>query len=176
MKKKTANKYIVVFIIGCIIGCAMCAIFYPSKTIVKTKEVSSEKDTNLIENLKKQINSLSKQNKRLAEKTYTVIVERADGSKRTEIKTETDLYETKTKEVKEKYEKQLEEAKKEISELKEKEKIEINKKRFGIELGILASRNYYVHINADVFGPVFIGVQTQIGTSNTLGVGLGLRL
>jgi uncharacterized membrane protein YhiD involved in acid resistance len=176
LERKSTIKLVIILVATFVIGCVIGYVFKDSKTVIRKEEVSNEKDTKLIEDLKRQVNSLTHQNKKLAEKTHTIIIEKADGSKRTEIKTESELYETRTKEVKEKYEKQLAEAQKEIFKLKEKEKIEINKKRFGIEFGVLASKSYYVHINADVFGPLYIGVQTQLGNNNTLGAGVGLRL
>lgn len=173
MGRNMKIKYVIIL---CIASCAVGAILYPSKTIIKTVEVNNETDKKTIEELKKTVSSLENTNKRLSTRIHTIVVEHPDGTKRTETKTESDLYESKTKKLKEKFEKELAVREAEIKKLKEYNKTEINKKRFGVELGMLASQSYYVHINADIFGPVFLGIQTQVGNTNTLGAGVGIRL
>ncbi len=59
----------------------------------------------------------------------------------------------------------------------EKEKItDINPKRYGLEVGYLSNKDYYGHVTADVFGPVFIGVQTQTNFLGDYAVGGGIGL
>ena len=65
---------------------------------------------------------------------------------------------------------------KEISYLKEHNKTEINKKKFGVEVGYDTSRSYYIHCSYDISNSFFMGTHGQIGNNNTLGVGLGIRL
>jgi len=58
----------------------------------------------------------------------------------------------------------------------QKSKVEtINPKSFGVEAGVLADKSYYGHVSYDIFGPFFLGLQTQFGNSNTVGAGLGIR-
>ena len=59
----------------------------------------------------------------------------------------------------------------------ESEKIvDINKKVYGLEAGFLSNKNYYMHGNIDVFGPVFIGVHTQTNFTGDFAVGGGVGL
>jgi hypothetical protein len=171
-KNKFNYFYILVFVIGCSVG----AIFYPSKTITKTVEVQNESDKKTISDLTAQVNTLEKTNKTLKEHIRTIIIKTPDGTEKTEIVRDSIINEEKQTEIKEKFEKKVEELEKEIAALRQKEKTEINKKRFGIEAGILMNRSYYGHLQADLFGPVFVGGHIQLGIDNTIGIGMGLRL
>jgi hypothetical protein len=62
-----------------------------------------------------------------------------------------------------------------IDELEKSKVVEINKKSFGIEAGLLTSGNYYGHVTYDLFGPIFLGLHSQFGGSTSGGAGLGLR-
>ena len=62
-----------------------------------------------------------------------------------------------------------------IDEFEKSKVTDINKKSFGVEAGILTDLTYYGHITYDIFGPIFLGLQSQFGTSTGAGVGLGLR-
>jgi chromosome segregation ATPase len=62
-----------------------------------------------------------------------------------------------------------------ISSLQASKVEDTNKKNFGVEVGGLVNKNAYVHTTADIFGPVFLGVHTEVGPSSTLGAGFGLR-
>lgn len=62
-----------------------------------------------------------------------------------------------------------------IDELSKEKIVDINKKSFGVEAGVLTSLNYYGHATYDVFGPFFLGLHGQFGPSSAAGVGLGLR-
>jgi hypothetical protein len=58
----------------------------------------------------------------------------------------------------------------------EKEKVvDINKKYFGVEAGLLTNKNYYGHVTGDLFGPIFVGVHGEVGNTSSVGAGLGLR-
>jgi len=131
MKKTGIVKYIIIFIIGCAVG----AIFYPSKTVVKTKEVTSEEDKKLISELKEEVSSLKQTNRKLSEKTHTIILEKPDGTKKTEIVRVSDEEESTTEKVKKELQEQLAIYEAEIQKLKYKEKTEINKKKLFFDIG-----------------------------------------
>lgn len=68
--------------------------------------------------------------------------------------------------------------KKTIDELSKSKTVTVNEKKFGIEAGMMNNKNYYGHATMDVWGPVFIGIQGELGANdqgNKLGAGLGLR-
>jgi len=169
LEKKTLVKFIIIFIIGCAIG----AIFYPSKTIIKTLEVDNELDKKVISELQKKVQSLESTNKKLESEERIIHVRNTDGSERTETVRVSKEYETRTKEIKESYEQRIAEYQKEIAKLKEYNKVEINKRSVGVEVGMMLDRSYYGHVQADVFGPIFLGGHVSLG--NSLGIGIGVR-
>lgn len=65
--------------------------------------------------------------------------------------------------------------KKEIAEYQSKKVVDINPKKYGIAAGMLLDKSYLVQGEADVFGPVYVGVQGVTGKTNTIGGLLGLR-
>lgn len=80
--------------------------------------------------------------------------------------------------IKKEFDSKESEYKKTIDELTKSKTISINEKKFGIEAGIMNNKNYYGHATMDVWGPVFIGIQGELGANdqgNKLGAGLGLR-
>jgi hypothetical protein len=68
------------------------------------------------------------------------------------------------------------EYKKTIDEMKQTKVVDINKKSFGIEVGLLTNKDYYGHVTYDLFGPLFIGGHAQFGPEQAAGLGIGLRL
>jgi len=67
-----------------------------------------------------------------------------------------------------------------IDELEKSKVVDINKKSFGAEVGVLTNLNYYGHVTYDIFGPIFIGLHAQFGLTPSApgaagGAGLGLR-
>jgi len=64
-----------------------------------------------------------------------------------------------------------------IEELTKSKTVSVNEKRFGLEAGMMSNKNYYGHATADLWGPVFIGIQGELGSNNDnkLGAGVGLR-
>ena len=64
-----------------------------------------------------------------------------------------------------------------IDELRSERVVDINPKKYGVEVGYLTNKSYYGHVNIDVFGPVFIGLHTQSDflTEFAVGGGVGLR-
>jgi len=73
------------------------------------------------------------------------------------------------------YSKKEQDYQKRIDELEEEHIIDINPKKFGVEVGATLNKSPYLHINADVFGPFFVGAHASTGPVNTLGAGLGIR-
>lgn len=65
--------------------------------------------------------------------------------------------------------------KRQIDELERRKVVDVNKKSFGVEVGVMTNASYYGHVSYDVFGPVFIGGHAQFGSQNGLGTGIGLR-
>lgn len=64
-----------------------------------------------------------------------------------------------------------------IAELTKSKTVSVNEKRFGLEVGMTNDKNYYGHVSADIWGPVFIGIHGEIdgNNENKLGAGFGLR-
>lgn len=69
-----------------------------------------------------------------------------------------------------------------IESLQTSKTVTVNPKHFGVEGGVMTDRDYYVHANADLWGPVFVGLQSEFksGSSdadaqNRFGLGLGIR-
>ena len=73
------------------------------------------------------------------------------------------------------YKSKEEEYKRKITELEKSRVVDINKKSFGVEAGLLTSGNYYGHATYDVFGPFFLGLHGQFGAQSAAGGGLGIR-
>jgi hypothetical protein len=76
--------------------------------------------------------------------------------------------------IKKEFDKKEEEHKKQIQELEKSKITEINKKKFGLEVGLNLQKQVYGHATYDLFGPFFIGLHSQIGSINT-GAGIGIR-
>jgi hypothetical protein len=52
----------------------------------------------------------------------------------------------------------------------------INPKNFTLEAGMMTNRDYYGHVNYNVWGPFVVGAHAEFGTTtNSGGLGLGLR-
>jgi uncharacterized protein (DUF3084 family) len=62
-----------------------------------------------------------------------------------------------------------------ITELEKSKVEEINQKHFGLEVGMNTNMSYYGHATADLFGPFFAGVQTDISMTPSFGLGIGIR-
>ena len=92
-----------------------------------------------------------------------------------EAKWET-LHKERVAELKKDFDSKEQSYKKEIDELKQTKVVDINKKSFGVEGGMLLDGDYYMHATYDLFGPFFLGLQTQFGVDDkTVGAGIGLR-
>jgi len=175
LKEALKNVYFRYFVSFCV-GCIVCIIFFPSKTIIKKVEVTNESFKKTIEDLEKQVVTLEKSNYELNKNKRTIIIENSDGSKRTEIEEKTNSKKEISKETIENIKRELKEAKKEIKRLKEYSKLDINKKSFGIEFGVNLNKSYYGHISYDIFNSIFLGTHVEIGKTNNIGIGVGLRL
>lgn len=77
--------------------------------------------------------------------------------------------------IKKEFDSKEETYKKQIDELEKSKVVDVNKRSFGIEAGLMTSGNYYGHATYDFFGPFFLGFQGQFGQSSAAGAGLGLR-
>jgi hypothetical protein len=177
----------------------------------KLDKVTQEKQQLEIETHRK-ITSLTIQIRDLKSKTkesYYKIV-RPDGTieikkfKESEINESTQVissireeFDTKIKQINEKYEKIHRERveairdeflsressyKKTIADLEKSKVTEVNKKTFGVDAGILSNKNYYGHLSADLFGPVYVALPMLYNPdinsqSDKLvgGLGIGIR-
>jgi predicted RNase H-like nuclease (RuvC/YqgF family) len=86
------------------------------------------------------------------------------------------IHQERVAEIKKDYDSQITTLKSQISTYESSKVTDINKKNYGIEAGYLSNQSYYIHGTADVFGPVFVGIHGETGTSNSIGAGIGLRL
>src|SRR5690606_32585529 len=86
-----------------------------------------------------------------------------------------DVHRERVLELKKEYDSKLEEYQKKIVELEKDKIVDINKKSFGVEVGLVTGLNYYGHVTYDVFGPFFLGLHTQLGSSVSAGAGIGIR-
>jgi hypothetical protein len=85
------------------------------------------------------------------------------------------LHKKRVTEIKKEFSSKEEEYKHTIDELKKTKVVDINKKTFGIEGGLMLNKNAYAHITADLFGPIFFGLQSELGPAPSAGAGFGLR-
>jgi hypothetical protein len=84
------------------------------------------------------------------------------------------IHEQRISVIKKEFDKKEEEHKRQIQELEKSKITEINKKKFGLEIGLNLQKQTYGHVTYDIFGPIFIGLHSQIGSLNT-GAGIGIR-
>lgn len=84
------------------------------------------------------------------------------------------IHEQRVSSIKKEFDKKEEEYKKQTQELEKIKITEINKKKFGLEVGLNLQKQLYGHITYDLFGPLFIGLHSQVGSINT-GAGIGIR-
>lgn len=92
------------------------------------------------------------------------------------------IHEERTAELKKEFNSKEQDYQKTIASLEKSKTTTVNEKHFGIEGGIMSDKDYYLHATADLFGPIFLGVQGEIKSSksnqsldNRLGLGIGLR-
>jgi len=63
-----------------------------------------------------------------------------------------------------------------IDSLQKTKSVQVNPKKFGVELGYMANTDYYGHITYTLFGPFDLGLHSEFGTvSNSVGAGLVFR-
>ena len=87
------------------------------------------------------------------------------------------VHTNRVKKLKEEFDKKESEYKQTIAKFESEKKIQINPKRYGVEVGFTSQDSYYGHVNVDVFGPVFIGLHTQSNflDDHLVGAGIGIR-
>lgn len=223
-------RYVLIGLIGIAIG----AIFYPSKTITteETRKFEQKIEKLKVEKSKilqktyvdiREMQSSNKQYREESEKKVTILKQenyklksRVKESKFKIIKpdgtieerwfkeSETDivssvvtsikeefsrkvqsienkwmtLHTKRIKVIKENYEKKLFVAASLVLEATKKKKVEINKRSFGISLGLTSEKDYFSNISYDIFGPVFLDIlllTDQQLDEKKVGVGFGLR-
>ena len=230
--KESLNNRFVQLGLALFVGLVIGALFYPSRTTVKTTQVEdteqyqklehdkeamelhykeqidvyNEASRNTQEQLNNQIDKLNEEVKTLSSKSkssYYKIVH-PDGTVEIHKETQNDTEQTDqiAESYKQQYQKQLQDAQtswqassdkkvsdlksdydKQISDLQTKihssetySKEEVNKRTTGIEAGLLTSGNYYLHVDRDLFGPIYLGVHGEMGRAGaSAGGGLGLR-
>lgn len=88
-----------------------------------------------------------------------------------------DIHKQRVTELQRQFDSKESEYKKTIEELQKSKVVTVNEKRFGLEVGLMSNKNYYGHASMDLWGPVFVGLQGEVGENNDnkLGIGLGLR-
>lgn len=68
--------------------------------------------------------------------------------------------------------------KKQIEELEKSKVVSKNEKSFGVEGGYNTESQYYLHAIGDLYGPLYMGIQTESDkefNDKSIGVGLGVR-
>lgn len=87
------------------------------------------------------------------------------------------VHKRRVEQLKKDFESKESEYKSTIAKLESEKRVEINPKKYGVELGITSDNNYYGHVNVDVFGPLFLGLHTQSNFLNdhSVGAGIGIR-
>lgn len=157
MTSKQALVLVAVFVFGAALG----ALFYPSKRVKEQERIISQLQAEKAQ-FEVRVAELQARSKETI-----LVIEKPDGSKRTKItrkKDESRRQETvRTATVTEK----------QITQSQRSELTEINVRRFSVEIGMRTDKSYYLRGDADVVGPLFVGVIAD--SHGVMGVGLGLR-
>lgn len=87
------------------------------------------------------------------------------------------IHKERVQQIQEDFSKKEEKYQETIASLQKDKTVEINAKKYGVEVGYLSNKDYYGHVNIDVVGPIFLGLQTQtnFSNSNAVGAGVGIR-
>jgi len=87
------------------------------------------------------------------------------------------IHKERVQQIQEDFSKKEEKYQETIASLQKDKTVEVNQKKYGVEVGYLSNKDYYGHVNIDVFGPMFLGLQTQTNFSNNnaVGAGIGIR-
>lgn len=86
-----------------------------------------------------------------------------------------DIHRERVVEIKREFERKELEYKNQIASLEREKRTIVGEKKFGLELGTLTDKTYYGHGTVDIMGSMFLGVHSEFGLNNKLGVGLGIR-
>lgn len=65
--------------------------------------------------------------------------------------------------------------KKQIQTLEQSKVVDINKRDYNMEVGVLTNRDFYLHASTTLLGPIIIGAHSEAGPSSSIGAGLGLK-
>lgn len=191
-------RYILILFVGITVG----AIFYPTrrveeKTSAKYEQQISQMKTEFsqykslseekITSLTSQVTDLSSHSKVVYEK-----ITRPDGTievHQTTVKNTTENTDSsssttdeKTVQMQKDFASKEQQYQQTIQTLEKSKTVTVNEKHFGVEIGIMNDKDYYVHGTADLWGPVFLGIQGEVkgpssdqNADNRVGVGIGLR-
>lgn len=88
------------------------------------------------------------------------------------------IHEKRLREVKENFDKKIAESKESKEKEVFKKKTEINKRSFGVSVGVMSNKDYFSSINYDVYGPIFLDIHLQSDDAfddKEAGVGFGIR-
>jgi len=66
--------------------------------------------------------------------------------------------------------------KKQIATLETSKIVEVNSKRFGIQVGRLSSDRYYLNATGSLWGPIFLGLQGETFSDGNSKIGLGVGI
>jgi hypothetical protein len=80
--------------------------------------------------------------------------------------------------LKKEFDSKEQEYQKQISELKAEKVVDVNKKNFSVEAGLMTNKNIYGHATMDLWGPIMIGIHAEAakdGSNSSVGAGVGLR-
>lgn len=191
-------RYVVILFIGITVG----AVFYPTKTIEKKtsqkyeqqiSQMKSEYDSyksssdQKISTLTSQVSDLSSHQKIIYSKTThpdgTVEIHQTTVNSVTQSdKTDSESNQDTVSKIQNDSLTKEQGYQNTISSLEQQEKITKNQKHISLEVGMMSDKNYYVHSAADLWGPVFVGIQGEIKSAqsdtnaeNKVGLGIGIR-
>jgi uncharacterized membrane-anchored protein YhcB (DUF1043 family) len=87
------------------------------------------------------------------------------------------IHEERVKQLQQDFSQKEEKYQETIASLQKDKTVSVNQKMYGLEVGKLSNGDYYGHVDMTVFGPMFIGVQTQSNfiNNNAVGAGIGIR-
>lgn len=132
-------------------------IVKPDGTIIEKKmtETNIDESTQIVTEIKEEFNTKITQIENKWKEIHTERIEK--------IQKEFDAKETEYKDT--------------IAKLKKETEIIINPRNFGVAVGYLHTKNFYINASYDVFGPIFIDLHTSTNFKSeyAIGGGVGLR-
>jgi hypothetical protein len=88
------------------------------------------------------------------------------------------IHESRIKEIQTQFDQKESTYKQTIQDLEKSKTITVNQKKFGVEIGLMSDKDYYLHASMDLWGPFFIGFQGEANrefSDNQVGAGIGLH-